>query len=59
MWDWEAYNNNETFEVVLRDLDYEKAAIEAGFDDDRVEIRRAPFGWPILFGEIAPREQVT
>ena len=32
MWDWEAYNNNETFAVVLRNLDYEEEAVSVGFD---------------------------
>lgn len=51
LWDWEAYNNNETFCVVLRDLDYEKEALAAGFAKSEVGIGPTPFGWPILIGQ--------
>lgn len=50
LWDWEAYNNNETFEVVLRDLDYKEEAWAAGFDKDKVTLTESPFGWPFLIG---------
>lgn len=53
LWDWEAYNNNETFAVVLRDLDYEGEAVAAGFDADHVKVEHVPFGWPLLIGEKA------
>jgi SAM-dependent methyltransferase len=51
LWDWEAYNNNETFEVVLRDLDYEKEAETAGFARPDIRLETAPFGWPVLISE--------
>ena len=38
MMDWEAYNNNETFLVRLRDMDWKKLAIEAGFKRNRCKI---------------------
>lgn len=53
LWDWEAYNNNETFEVVLRSLDYETEAVEAGFDRNDVSLGKVPFGWPLLIASKA------
>ena len=51
LWDWEAYHNNETFCVAMRDMDYEKESVTAGFDPGKVSIGETPFGWPILVGE--------
>lgn len=53
LWDWEAYNNNETFEVVLRNLDYEAEAASAGFSKDNVQLGNVSFGWPLLIAEKA------
>ncbi len=53
LWDWEAYNNNETFCVVLRSLDYEGEAVTAGFEKDNVSIESVPVGWPLLVGKKA------
>ncbi|MFL2770213.1 MAG: class I SAM-dependent methyltransferase [Rhodospirillaceae bacterium] len=53
LWDWEAYHNNETFAVVLRDLDYEGEAVAAGFAADHVAVERVPIGWPLLIGRKA------
>ncbi len=50
IWDWEAYHNNETFEVVLRDLDYKEEARAAGFAKENVWLENSPFGWPFLIG---------
>jgi len=50
LWDWEAYNNNETFCVVMRDMDYGAEAIEAGFEANKVSIGKTPFNWPLLVG---------
>lgn len=51
LWDWEAYNNNETFEVVLRNLDYEAEAVTAGFERKDVSLGQVSFGWPLLIAE--------
>lgn len=51
LWDWEAYNNNETFEVVLRSLDYEVETVNAGFNPDDVSIGKVSFGWPLIIAE--------
>ena len=53
LWDWEAYNNNETFCVVMRSLDYEEEAVTAGFDKENVSIESVSVGWPLLFGHKA------
>jgi SAM-dependent methyltransferase len=53
LWDWEAYNNNETFAVVLRSLDYEEEAVTAGFVRDDVSIEDVAVGWPLLVGKKA------
>lgn len=53
LWDWEAYNNNETFEVVLRNLDYEAEAVKVGFDREHVSLGTVSFGWPMLIAEKA------
>lgn len=50
LWDWEAYHNNETFCVVMRNLNYADEALAAGFHDSEVSLEQAPFGWPILMG---------
>ncbi len=36
--DWEAYNNNETFLVRLRDMDWKKVAVAAGFKPNKCKI---------------------
>jgi ubiquinone/menaquinone biosynthesis C-methylase UbiE len=36
--DWEAYNNNETFLVRLRDMDWKKIAVDAGFKPAKCKI---------------------
>ena len=51
MWDWEAYHNNETFEVVVRNLDHAAEAVAAGFSADTVRRPQGPFGWPVLIAE--------
>jgi ubiquinone/menaquinone biosynthesis C-methylase UbiE len=51
LWDWEAYHNNETFEVVFRNLDYEEEARNAGFAKENVALEQSPFRWPVLFGK--------
>jgi hypothetical protein len=38
MMDWEAYNNNETFLVRLRDMDWKKIAVDAGFKSNKCKI---------------------
>jgi ubiquinone/menaquinone biosynthesis C-methylase UbiE len=38
MMDWEAYNNNETFLVRLRDMDWKKVAVDAGFARNKCKI---------------------
>ena len=38
MYDWEAYNNNETFLVRQRDMDWESGATIAGFKKDQVNL---------------------
>ena len=41
MQDWEAYNNNETFAVVCRDLDWPAMAIKAGFKPGKVSVEQS------------------
>lgn len=64
MFDWETYNNNETFAGYMTGLDLAKIAREAGFEDGKARIADAPtpmnqqqsmyatsaFVWPILVG---------
>ncbi len=38
MTDWEAYNNNETFLVALRDMDWVKETVNAGFGHNKVQL---------------------
>ena len=40
MTDWEAYNNNETFLVTLRDMDWVKETVDAGFGHNKVQLSR-------------------
>ena len=51
LWDWEAYHNNETFEVVFRNLDYEQEACDAGFAKENVSLADSPFRWPLLVAQ--------
>jgi ubiquinone/menaquinone biosynthesis C-methylase UbiE len=63
MFNWESYNNNETFAQYMTDLDLKAVAVKGGFDPDRTEaIEYAPrmsseqmnyseeFLWKILVG---------
>ena len=36
--DWEAYNNNETFLVKLRDMNWVSETVEAGFGHNKVQL---------------------
>lgn len=64
MFDWETYNNNETFAGYMTGLDLAEIAREAGFESDKARVADAPtpmnqqqsmyatsaFVWPILLG---------
>lgn len=64
MFQWETYNNNETFSAYMTDADLPALALDAGFEPDSVEMARAPagvydgqksyssgdFSWPVLVG---------
>ena len=64
MFQWETYNNNETFSAFMTDADLPAMAARAGFDADAVEVLKAPAGvydgqksystsdffWPVLAG---------
>ncbi|MBL43130.1 MAG: methyltransferase type 12 [Rhodospirillaceae bacterium] len=39
--DWEAYNNNETFLVKLRDMNWVSETVEAGFGHNKVQLNKS------------------
>ncbi len=65
MYDWETYNNNETFSSYLTDVDLPQLARQAGFPEHACSLDKAlvamtaeqknygqqEFSWPVLVGE--------
>jgi len=64
MFQWESYNNNETFSAFMTEANLVGIAVDAGFDHDEVRLAKAPAGvydgqksystsdffWPVLVG---------